>query len=66
MKRVHNDPGQPRSNASGSAANSRLPIGKNYKAGEQDNLYISNARSSGMIRQSPEPSLNDRYIEKQK
>jgi hypothetical protein len=61
MKRVHGDPGQPHPPPSVGPAK-----GKKHKAGEQDNLYVGKASSSGAISQPPDPSLIDRYNEKSK
>jgi hypothetical protein len=66
MKRVHSDPGQPRISSLGSPPPSGLPMENKREAGEQDNLYVSKASSSGMISRPREPSLIDRYTEKQK
>jgi hypothetical protein len=41
-------------------------MGNKREAGEQDNLYVSKASSSGMISPPRMPSLIDRYTEKQK
>jgi hypothetical protein len=75
MKRVHNDPGtQPKSNASGSPPASGGPASKSKKrkASEvaNDAPFIEkpqkrNATPPAVTRQPQEPSLVDRYQEKQ-
>jgi len=74
MKRVHNDPGhQPKSNASGSPpASGPAPKSKKRKASEAANDAPSmekpqkrNTTPPAVARQPQEPSLVDRYQEKQ-
>jgi hypothetical protein len=71
MKRVHNDPGQPKSNASGSPpASGPAAKGKKRKAGDTpDAPYTEksqrrNVSPPALNRQPQEPSLVDRYNEK--
>jgi hypothetical protein len=72
MRRVHNDPGRPKSDASGSPPRPWPHIAKKRKAGEQNNLYASKASSARVITpprvigQTSEPSSIDRYEEEQK
>jgi len=72
MKRVHNDPGQPKSNASGSPpASGPVAKGKKRKAGDNpDAPFIEksqkrNASPPALSRQPQEPSLVECYQEKQ-
>jgi hypothetical protein len=72
MKRVHNDPGQPKSNASGSPPASGPPTkGKKRKAGDNPDATFNeksqkrNATPPALNRQAREPSLVDRFQEKQ-
>jgi hypothetical protein len=69
MKRVHNDPGPPKSNASGSPPPSGPSKGKKRKAGDsQEPIFVekSQKRASpppAVVRQPQGPSLVDRYHE---
>jgi hypothetical protein len=71
MKRVHNDPGQPKSNASGSPpASGPVTKGKKRKAGDNpDAPFIERSQKRGVspsasYRQPQEPSLVERFSEK--
>ena len=71
MKRVHNDPGQPKSNASGSPpASGPATKGKKRKAGDNpDGPYVEksqkkNATPPALNHQPQESNLVDRYHEK--
>lgn len=70
MKRVHNDPGQPKSNASGSPPPAAAPVTKTKKrkAGEiPDAMEKSQKRNTtppAVVRQPQGPSLVERYQEK--
>jgi hypothetical protein len=74
MKRVHGDPGQPKSNASGSPPPSVGPVkGKKRKAGEspENAPFVEKAAKRVatppvVSRQPQEPSLIDRYNEMSK
>jgi hypothetical protein len=74
MKRVHNDPGQPKSNASGSPpASGPAAKGKKRKAGDNnpdapytDKSQKRNVTPPALSHQPQEPSLVDRYHEKQR
>jgi len=71
MKRVHNDPGQPKSNASGSPpASGPATKGKKRKAGDNPDAPFTersqkrNSSPPALNRQPQGPSLADRFSEK--
>ncbi|KAE8452541.1 hypothetical protein EG329_000444 [Mollisiaceae sp. DMI_Dod_QoI] len=71
MKRVHNDPGHPKSNASGSPPPSAPAKGKKRKAGDADSPFVEKAPKRiatppVVMRQPQEPTLLERYNEKQR
>jgi hypothetical protein len=71
MKRVHNDPGQPKSNASGSPPPSGPTKGKKRKAGDSSESPLLEkapkrvATPPVVPHQPKEPSLVERFHEKQ-
>jgi hypothetical protein len=69
MKRVHNDPGHPKSNASGSPPPTAPAKGKKRKADTTDSSLVEKAPKRiatppVVMRQPQEPSLLERYHEK--
>ena len=71
MKRVHNDPGKPRSISGSPPASESTPKGKKRKAGDSpgapsEKSHKRNVTPPAVSRQPQEPTLDERFVEKRK
>ena len=71
MKRVHNDPGKPRSNTGSPPASGPAPKGKKRKAGDSPEAPSEKSQKRTLTppavsRQPQEPTLDERFVEQRK